>query len=47
MMHILPGAQLLAAWSIRLNISWWRFLVAMAVLAGMVYVAAYVELKKK
>jgi hypothetical protein len=47
MMHSLAGAQLLAALTIKFNISWWRFGIAMAVLAGMIYAGAMMQMRKK
>jgi hypothetical protein len=47
MMHALTGAQLLAAWSMRLNISWGRLMLAMSFLAALVFAAGYLDQKGK
>jgi hypothetical protein len=39
----LLGAQLVAAWSIKLNIAWGRFIVAMVILGCFIIAAAYLD----
>jgi Na+-driven multidrug efflux pump len=41
MTHALAGMQLMAALSIKFQISWPRFILSMLVLAGLIYGAAY------
>jgi hypothetical protein len=46
MNHALMGAQLVAAWSMKMNVAWPRFLMAMTVLGCMVIGAAWLENKQ-
>jgi hypothetical protein len=47
MNHAFMGPQLIAAWSIKLNIVWPRFIVAMVVLGAMAITAAWLDQKGK
>jgi hypothetical protein len=46
MNYALTETRLIAAWSMKLNIAWGRFVVAMVILGCMVIAAAWLEQKE-
>jgi hypothetical protein len=45
MNHTLTGAQLIAAWSIKLNVAWPRFFLAMLVVGCVLVASAWLDQK--